>query len=788
MPAEALARLGSARLRHGRTLHGITYSPDGTLLISWGSGRVRAWQAATGKLVWQVALGDGERASDGCLSADGKAVVVLDGPTCHWLDVRTGKEVRRCDSKVSEDLQLARLAPGGEMVAVVDPLPSDDLVVYDLPSGRERFRVSVKGLWMPAMAFSPDGKALVLAGPAAIARDPTSQIYLFDTAAGRQLWRGDSPNEFHGAAFSPDRKKLLLCELYKRLEVRDVAAGKVLHTIEPKVGVVSTVAFTPDSASVVAGGGDLDVVQFEVATGKESRRFPTDSETACLAFTPDGKGLAAGTRNGAVSQWALATGRPRAASADRVHVPGPVRFADGSRALQVWDGALTTVDWRSGREVGRVRLPHRHATGEVFLSPDGRRVAGRAELPFAVVWDVASGKERHMNASLMMGPAAFSPDGKTLYVGVHFLRIDAFEVETSKRVLTLDNTGRQTELLVVAPTATRLATAQGIVGERREITVWDLAARKEFRQLALASAESRAAGLAFSPDGDYLVAVGGIPAPAAEKGNGFVTVWDVRSGEARIAASGLADNLTSVAYSPDGRQLAIGGADGIVRLWEVATGKERHRFAGHDGAVVGVVFSPEGKFIAASSPDAPILVWDVEGNDGKPPSTVPFTDGEKTDLWKTLDDADASAAFAAMRQLLARPGPAVALLRERLRPAAEVGDKDVQRLVRDLDADTFAAREKAAFDLRSVADRAEVALRKALKDNPPAEAKRRIEAVLESTGPAGTERRREARSVEVLERIATAEARELLAALARGAEGARATREARAAVERLKAR
>jgi hypothetical protein len=281
-----------------------------------------------------------------------------------------------------------------------------------------------------------------------------------------------------------------------------------------------------------------------------------------------------------------------------------------------------------------------------------------------------------------------------------------------------------------------------------------------------------------------LAAVGNDFAPLARKGSGFVILWDVDTGEEKFAATELAADLASVAYSADGRQLATGGADGAVRLWEVATGKERHCFAGHDGAVSGVVFSPEGKFVAASSLDAPVLVWDVEGNDDKPPSTVPFSDGEKADLWKSLDDTDASSSFAALRRLLARPGPAVTLLRERLRPAAEVGEKDVQRLVRELDADAFAAREKAAADLRSVADRAGAALQKALRDNPPAEAKRRIEALLESTGPAGSERRREARAVEALEHIGTAEARELLRSLAGGAKDALLTREARAAVGR----
>ena len=138
-----------------------------------------------------------------------------------------------------------------------------------------------------------------------------------------------------------------------------------------------------------------------------------------------------------------------------------------------------------------------------------------------------------------------------------------------------------------------------------------------------------------------------------------------------------------------------------------------------------------------------------------------------------------------MRQLLAWPGPAVALLRQRLRPPPPTDAKAVDRLLDELDANDFAAREKASKGLEALADRAAPLLRKALAGHPSAEMKRRIEVILQAAAPAAAERRREVRAVEALERLGTAGARALLESLAGGDEEALLTREARSATKRL---
>jgi hypothetical protein len=134
--------------------------------------------------------------------------------------------------------------------------------------------------------------------------------------------------------------------------------------------------------------------------------------------------------------------------------------------------------------------------------------------------------------------------------------------------------------------------------------------------------------------------------------------------------------------------------------------------------------------------------------------------------------------------LSAAPREAVALLRERLRPAEAAGD-EVKRLIADLDAADFRRREAASVRLAVLGEQAEEALHDARKRAASVEQRRRIEALLAAPGLVRSpEVRRQVRSVEVLERAGGAEARKLLEALARGAPEARLTQEAKAALAR----
>jgi hypothetical protein len=407
------------------------------------------------------------------------------------------------------------------------------------------------------------------------------------------------------------------------------------------------------------------------------------------------------------------------------------------------------------------------------------------------IWDVATRKR----ICVLQNPVepwwqrTFSLDGKTLYARSENGPVCAWDADSGKRQPAFDKQVRKTGPLVLSPDGRRLAVGDQRIqlDERGEITVFDLTTHRELRRFQPPEAK-RLTSLAFSADGNYLAAAGGWGTWTGDGGPGFITLWDVRTAEERLVRTDLAEGVTALAVARDGRSLATASPGDAVSLWEVSTGRERHRFVGHESGISEVAFSPGDKYLASLGADAPIFVWDIEGRDGKPPSAVAFSAGEASGLWNALDAADASMAFRAMRQLLLRPGPAVALLRARLQPVPDTSEPVIRQRIRDLDSDAFAERERAVADLQVAVDRAAPLLRKALENKPSAEAKRQVEHILESARPGAPIQRRQGRAVEVAERLATADARALLETWSAGAEGALLTREARAAVARLKAR
>jgi hypothetical protein len=134
----------------------------------------------------------------------------------------------------------------------------------------------------------------------------------------------------------------------------------------------------------------------------------------------------------------------------------------------------------------------------------------------------------------------------------------------------------------------------------------------------------------------------------------------------------------------------------------------------------------------------------------------------------------------------------VSWIREHLQaapPSEQKAPKETEQLLKDLDSDEFDVRRRAEQTIEALGEEARSALEKTLADRPSLDKRRTVERLLAKLEPGGgPEQRRSVRAVEVLEHIATPEARQELQKHANGAAKARLTREAKAALVRLERR
>ncbi|HWL08807.1 MAG TPA: c-type cytochrome domain-containing protein [Planctomicrobium sp.] len=118
----------------------------------------------------------------------------------------------------------------------------------------------------------------------------------------------------------------------------------------------------------------------------------------------------------------------------------------------------------------------------------------------------------------------------------------------------------------------------------------------------------RVTALDFSPDGKQLAVASGTPSRSGE-----ISLWGVESGEMVSNWKGHhADNVLSISFSADGRQLASGGADKLARVTDVATGKPSLVLEGHTHHVLGLSYRSDSRTLATAGGDGSVLIWDLQ--------------------------------------------------------------------------------------------------------------------------------------------------------------------------------
>jgi WD40 repeat protein len=360
-------------------------------------------------------------------------------------------------------------------------------------------------------------------------------------------------------------------------------------------------------------------------------RLRQATDIAALAFSPDGNWLISAGPSGQPAFWAVhddlrgSDGTPRGLEWAACLGRGKAVSPDGqTAAVGLLNGPIEVRSRRTGHVVHELRGHHGRVEAIAF-APDGQSLLA-ASLAFRppgqrglihefILWDAKTGAELRRLPGTDQADnrldgrhgVAFAPDGRLVATTSTDGTARLWDMRTGKELFRLSERGG-TEAVAFSPDGAFVTWA-----EFNAVSVLDLKTRKVVR--VLRGPVQAVLALAFSPDGKTLAAGG------ADR---VIWLWDLASGKPSDAPAGHRAAVTRVVFSPDGRRVASAGQDGTVRLWEATTGKQVAALPDVP-RWTRIAFRPDGKALAvAGRPADEVAVWDLAAD-----RKVPWPDRRK---------------------------------------------------------------------------------------------------------------------------------------------------------------
>jgi WD40 repeat protein/DNA-binding SARP family transcriptional activator len=554
------------------------------------------------------------------VSPDGKTLAIGDLSGALFFDARTNEQIGD-PLPAAGDVGVESLAysPDGRTLAV----GGDHVVrLVDARTHEQLAETAVGGV-AARMAFTKDGSQLVVLFPPGEATGlggADAQITVRDAASLEPIGTPIEPNAFVGAyvgfyyasphfAITPDDRSLITASEEGELAWWDLRSGKKTRTVKIATGL-HALALSPDGLTAAVGvKGGLQLVDLR-SEAVRAAAGNVEGRPNWVSFSPDGETVVSTNVDGTVTLWDVESATPRETLRGHSNdVEQPAFSPDGETLYTVsHDGTAIAWDLTGKRGLGRhFTFTHdRTFSADGFdahpgeFSPDGQLIAVGLKERGIALWDAR--ELTPIGAPLLetggeVKTLAFTPDGRTLAAGTNS-SVTLWDVRSRSRLHGPLDAGDAALLVGVgfSPDGSTLATASDELGVR----LWDVATGAS---LGAMGNSSDAHDLAFSVDGTTIA--------WARPQRGGAEAWDVATRTSIATVDGTPLTELSVALSPDGRILAVGGFGGVVRLWDVGTRKVVHELDQGGSGALTLEFSPDGRVLAVSGFEPFASLWDV---------------------------------------------------------------------------------------------------------------------------------------------------------------------------------
>jgi serine/threonine protein kinase/WD40 repeat protein len=323
-----------------------------------------------------------------------------------------------------------------------------------------------------------------------------------------------------------------------------------------------------------------------------------------MGFSPDGKWVAAGGFKGELCVWTLPEGRLATRSMVHNSFLSAMAFSPDSKLLatgaateqylQLWNVGTWT---KAGELFG-----HKDGIWSVSFLADGRALSASRDW-MVKIWPKWSGPK---NSETVDAPfmAGFLPDGKNAVL------MNGHNVQLWNCA-----SGRGTNLFELTPGKLNLSAAISLNGKRMVFGASDgLLEVRDFpagtlRKTFIAG-HSPVFTARFAPEGNVLAAIATLNGRGTLLGK--LTLWNTDSGtEMKEIPAALKGEATAVAFSGNGKFLAIARPDAVVCVFDRQSSREILQLKGHTWDVAGLAFAPDDQILASASWDRTVRLWEI---------------------------------------------------------------------------------------------------------------------------------------------------------------------------------